>query len=666
MDNAPETIAIRGVHIAVHRYNTIIVGTGAAGLNAAEYLHKHGQKDIALVTEGLALGTSRNTGSDKQTYYKLTLGGDAEDSVRKTAETLFNGGAMDGDIALAEAALSAQCFFRLVDLGVPFPNNPYGEYIGYKTDHDPVNRGTSCGPLTSKYMTERLLAAVTERGIPLFDRHQAIELLAQPDENGGKRAVGVLALNLDALDNPDTRYVLFAAQNVIYATGGEAGMYEACVYPPSQTGSTGVALRAGVKGKNLTESQYGIGSIKFRWNLSGTYQQVLPRYVSTDQNGEDEREFMNPYFPDDEKLLAAIFLKGYQWPFDPRKIADHGSSLIDILVYHEIMFKNRRVFLDYRRNPSRAETGGMMDFGKLVPEVREYLENSGALLPTPIERLGHMNPKAIDLYAENGIDLASELLEIAVCAQHNNGGLSADKWWQSNILRFFPVGEVNGSHGVYRPGGSALNSGQVGGVRAAQYILARSMGDAPTGDALASACGAQLESAISFGEDALARGASTDLTAERADIRRRMSLHGAHIRSAEGARTGLREAREQLEKLNGAGIGKPSHLRSLHQLRDLAVCGIAYLAAIGNYIEQGGKSRGSYLIHDASGQKPEPSLPDVFSFALDTDGRATRIQETEYAGGDCGFVWREVRPMPSGNDWFENVWKSCLAGENFD
>ena len=69
-----------------------------------------------------------------------------------------------------------------------------------------------------------------------------------------------------------------------------------------------------------------------------------------------------------------------------------------------------------------------------------------------------MNPPAIELYLSNGIDLTREPLEIAVCAQHNNGGLAADIWWEStNIGRLFPVGEVNGTHGVYRPGGSALN-----------------------------------------------------------------------------------------------------------------------------------------------------------------------------------------------------------------
>ncbi len=37
------------------------------------------------------------------------------------ADTLFAGRCVDGDIALCEAALSTQCFLKLVELGVPFP-----------------------------------------------------------------------------------------------------------------------------------------------------------------------------------------------------------------------------------------------------------------------------------------------------------------------------------------------------------------------------------------------------------------------------------------------------------------------------------------------------------------------------------------------------------------
>ena len=71
----------------VVRCNTAIVGSGAAGFNAADRLWQLGQHDIVLVTENRVGGTSRNTGSDKQTYYKLTLSGGDPDSVREMADT---------------------------------------------------------------------------------------------------------------------------------------------------------------------------------------------------------------------------------------------------------------------------------------------------------------------------------------------------------------------------------------------------------------------------------------------------------------------------------------------------------------------------------------------------------------------------------------------------
>jgi succinate dehydrogenase/fumarate reductase flavoprotein subunit len=145
---------------------------------------------------------------------------------------------------------------------------------------------------------------------------------------------------------------LFNCTNIIFAVGGPAGMYLTSVYPESQTGSSGIAFEAGAKGINLTESQFGIASIKFRWNLSGTYQQVIPRYVSTNQDGSDEREFLDEYFDTAGSMMDAIFLKGYQWPFDPRKIKNYGSSLIDILVHNETQIKGRRVFLDFMSNPA--------------------------------------------------------------------------------------------------------------------------------------------------------------------------------------------------------------------------------------------------------------------------------------------------------------------------
>lgn len=295
-------IKINGHEIPIVSMNTAIVRVGATGLSAADRLHAYGQEDIAIICENMLFSTSRESASDKQTYYKLTLSGGQPDSVRKMAEMLYKGQCVDGDIALAEAALSAQCFYRLADLGVPFPVNRYGETIGYKTDHDPLQRATSAGPLTSKMMTECLTRSVRQRGVKIYEGYQVISVIAE-----NNRVFGLLCLKIKQVD-VKAEYLLFNCKNVVFATGGPAGMYADSVYPASQYGSTGIAFEAGVKGKNLTEWQYGIASLRPRWNVSGTYMQALPRFFSTDAEGNDEKEFLRSYF----RNARTIFLPSFQ------------------------------------------------------------------------------------------------------------------------------------------------------------------------------------------------------------------------------------------------------------------------------------------------------------------------------------------------------------------
>ena len=77
-------ITLGGQRVALYALDTVVVGSGCAGFNAADTLFDLGRRDIALLTEGVNMGTSRNTGSDKQTYYKLSLCADAQDW-RKTS-----------------------------------------------------------------------------------------------------------------------------------------------------------------------------------------------------------------------------------------------------------------------------------------------------------------------------------------------------------------------------------------------------------------------------------------------------------------------------------------------------------------------------------------------------------------------------------------------------
>ncbi len=622
----------------------LVVGSGAAGYNAADSLYELGIRDVAIVSEGKNMGTSRNTGSDKQTFYKLNLSGAVPDSVYDMARALMRGGSMHGDIALTDAALSARGFFKLVGLGVPFPMNEYGEYVGYKTDHDETTRATSCGPLTSKYMTEALERSVTAKKIPFFDGYRAVKVLCDDGH-----AVGVLTLCREqrSVKNP-LGLCLFTAGAVIYAVGGPSAIYADTVYPLSQTSALGAAFAAGAAGANLTESQYGLASVKFRWNLSGTYQQVLPRYVSTDADGSDEREFLREAFESDEEMLNAIFLKGYEWPFDPKKTSGGGSSRIDLAVFRE-RARGRRVFLDYRRNPEAADLGGALRIEALSERARSYLENSDALLSTPIERLAKMNTPAIELYLSNGIDLGREMLEIAVCAQHCNGGLAVWNSRESTTLQdFYAVGECAGTFGVYRPGGSALNATQTGSLFAAMTVAQRRRAIPTLSQSVMDVLCEELASYRRMQGDVT----RDEILARRSAMGRRMSDCAAFLRDASAIGTALAACREELRSFErDYGLLESEWLADALINRDILQTQLVYLSAIRDYILDGGKSRGSYLIVDGTGVDPL-----CITAESDTDHAAyvqTTVLLPDLSVRSC---FEPVRPLPDSEQWFETVW----------
>ena len=632
------------------RVHTLVIGSGAAGLNAAVQLRRQGIEDVLILTEGLDKGTSINTGSDKQTYYKLAMCGDDVDSPRTMAETYFSGGSMHGDLALVEASLSARAFLHLVTLGVPFPTDAYGQFVGYKTDHDPRQRATSIGPYTSREMCRALIREVRRLDIPVHEGRVAIALVTV-DEAGTRRAAGALALDLRG------RMEAYEAENVVYATGGPGGLYRTSVYPEVHSGGVGVALLAGAHAQNLPESQYGLASIGFRWNVSGTYMQVVPRFLSTAADGaSDPREFLGEYFSSPGAMHSMVFLKGYQWPFDSRKIAG-GSSLVDILVYIETVIKGRRVFLDYRENPVGFSASGLSE------EARTYLTKSHALHGTPFARLEAMNPAAIALYREHGIDLAREPLEIAVCAQHNNGGLAANHWWESaNIRHLFPVGEVNGSHGIYRPGGSALNSGQVGGFRAAEYIARRYAAKSLDAEAFARAAEAAARTALRW---SALRRARRSWREEREELQRRMTRAGAHIRSAADIGQAVAEARAQWQRLESSGCqATPAERREAWITRQLCFAHLVYLEAIQFAVKSGAGSRGSSMVLDAGGTPTHDRLGPEWRFAPPSPGFRERVLETVATpDGTVTSTWIPRRALPTTDTWFETAWAAFREGD---
>lgn len=634
----------------------IIIGSGAAGFQAALRLYQNGERDLAIITENIKSGTSRNTGSDKQTYYKLTLSGNDADSVRNMAEDLFAGQCVDGDQALCEAALSARCFFALTELGVPFPCTEHGEFMGYKTDHDRGRRATSAGPYTSKLMTEALERSVKEKQILILDQMQAIQILTYMNQ-----VKGILCLDKNIHSEP--AYKIIWCKNVILATGGPAGMYHDSVYPVSQTGSTGMAFEAGASGKNLTEWQFGMASLNPRWNVSGTYMQVLPSFISTDQDGNDEKEFLLDYFNELPDLLSMVFLKGYQWPFDVNKIFG-GSSVIDLLVYQETVLKKRRVFLDYRVNPGNLEKDRDLPYASMIPEAKEYLSQAGACFGTPIERLKHMNEPAILFYQDHHVDLFKERLEIAVCAQHNNGGLSTNHLWETNLSGLYAIGEVCASHGVTRPGGTALNAGQVGAVRAAEGFFLKKrthMKEASpsTESGIKERLRIQALDRIRLSEHAEGNCPLSELWINAS---KRMSAAAGMIRNQVQMETALKETEDDIcQFMQKAKSPSVSQLSLFYKLYDMLLSQKMYLFAMLDYAKAGGGSRGSALYTDSTGELPGfpgcQTFGELYRCRLDQKMHGQEVQEVTLKEGTPSASRRPVRPLPDVDYFFENQWR---------
>jgi succinate dehydrogenase / fumarate reductase flavoprotein subunit len=645
-----EMIEVAGAQVPVFRHGVLVVGSGAAGLRAAIEAKRAGL-DVCVATMSPFGGTSACSGSDKQTLHTAGTSNKGDDFV-KLAAAIGAGGAMDLDQAYVEAVGSIGAFSALQYLGLPLPTDRFGAVLRYQTDHDEVGRATSCGPRTSRLMVKVLAEEALRLGVPFRRRCEAVRLV----EDGG-RCLGVIAVDreLGSEANPQGLCLILAGATVL-ATGGPGELYRDSVYPRHCYGSLGMAIEAGVQVVNLGESQFGIGTRRqeFPWNLSGTYVQVVPRVFSVDAAGI-EREFLNDWFRSVREASSNVFRKGYQWPFHASRMLDYKSSLVDLAIHHESRL-GRTVCLDFTRNP----TGFSLD--DLDDDARAYLANNDALLPTPIERLRRMNPLAIELYRMHGTDIATQSLPFNVNNQHMNGGVAVDTWGRASLPGLYALGEVAGTHGVTRPGGAALNAGQVLGVRVARHLasVAPARPDAGVAQAARAAVGESL---------AIARGARAGLAVAsvRDQIQARMSDHAgficpvAGIAGAKAAATTLR-GRVLAE---GFQISSPERSAEPFRWRHMALLSEAVLATLDSYVAAGGGSRGARAYCDAAGTRtPAARAVDCTAWRF-RDERPEQRQEkiTVRWDGTAQVVGREaLRGMEDpGRIFFEKNWAPYLT-----
>jgi hypothetical protein len=330
--------------------------------------------------------------------------------------------------------------------------------------------------------------------------------------------------------------------------------------------------------------------------------------------------------------------------------------------------RGRRVFMDF--NPNLQPIPGDQDFSldRLDGDVADYLRNAGADQHLPIARLRHMNPLAIELYKRYKVDITAEPLEFAVHNQHMNGGIAVDIWGRTNLAGIYAVGEAAGTHGVTRPGGSALNAGQVFGTRVAEHMGASGVVEQAATRDLSEA--ATL--AVAQIEQQLQPDSPHDVKSTRAAIQARMSDHAGILCNASDVATALGEAQDLRRNLSRHGLSytRPSEAARVLQWHQMALASEAVLTALDHYITQGGGSRGARAICDPDGDcLPHWVLGPLenlrFRGERDIDKDTQLI--VHLAGGTIQVSSRPNRPFDEGaKSFFERDWPAWLTGEIYD
>ena len=229
-------------------------------------------------------------------------------------------------------------------------------------------------------------------------------------------------------------------------------------------------------------------------------------------------------------------------------------------------------------------------------------------------------------------------------------------------VRRTAAGEAAASHGVYRPGGSALNAGQVGSMRAARYIAARRSSEPDSAGSFAQATVREAGRIIAMGDNSLLR--KDNASQLLVEAQRDMSRAGAAMRDAAAINALAGESKARLERLERSAGCSLSTLAQFYKYRDALIGQYVYLCAMADYIDKGGKSRGSALYHDAAGEKPHSALDEMFRYAVDDGELGKLVQEAAYKDGACTFEWRPIRPLPQDDDFFENVWRGYRDNGN--
>ncbi len=532
-----------------HRYETIVVGAGGAGLMAALYASQGSQ--TAVLSK---LYPTRSHTGTAQGGIGAALGNLEEDRPEWHAFDTVKG----GDYLSDQDAVEVMCYeapgvvYELEHMGLPFNRTPDGRiaqrpFGGHTSNfgEKPVRRACYAADRTGHMILQTLYQQCIKRNVRFYDEFHVLDLLMSPDG----RVAGVVAYEIDTGD-----LHVFHAKAVIFATGGFGRIWEITSNAHSLTGDgPAIVLR---KGLPLEDMEF------FQFHPTGIYKMgiLITEAVRGEggvlRNDLGER-FMEKYAPNLKDLAS--------------------RDVVSRAIYLEIkagrgINGQKYVYLD-------ATHLGREAIEKKLPDIadfcRTYLGIDPATQPIPVQPTAH--------YAMGGIptDVHGQVRADA------HGGI---------VPGFYAAGETAcvSVHGANRLGTNSLVDLVVFGKRA--------------GKAAAAYCGETdwpelpqetWEPVQAQIDRLLAQTGSKHVADIRSEMQSVMMEHVGVFRTAEGIQQALDKVRELQERMTDITVmdkGKRFNTELLEAMELSCLLDLAEVTAVSALARQ--ESRGAHSRED--------------------------------------------------------------------
>lgn len=278
----------------VHKYDTVIVGAGGAGMRAAIESTKRSR--TAVLTK--LYPTRSHTGA-AQGGMAAALANVEEDNWEwHTFDTVKGGDYLvDQDAAEILAKEAIDSVLDLEKMGLPFNRTPNGtidqrRFGGHSRNHGeaPVRRSCYAADRTGHMILQTLYQNCVKEGVEFYNEFYVLDqLIVEDPETGLKKSAGVVAYELATGE-----IHVFQAKSVIYASGGTGKFFKVTSNAHTLTGDGQAAVYR--RGLPLEDMEF------FQFHPTGIWRMgILLTEGARGEGGilrnKDGERFMEKYAP---------------------------------------------------------------------------------------------------------------------------------------------------------------------------------------------------------------------------------------------------------------------------------------------------------------------------------------------------------------------------------